>query len=100
VAAFLVTSVLESQRHPELVSAERDFLQNSRLFFTSLVEDAMASGELTTTAEVSSLVELLVAVWWGVGFYAGYVGGSDQLETINEQLLQLLSNRLWTLNAQ
>jgi AcrR family transcriptional regulator len=100
VAAFLVTSVLESQRHPELVPAERDFLQNSRLFFKSLVEDAMASGELTTTAEVSSLVELLVAVWWGVGFYAGYVGGSDQLETINEQLLQLLSNRLWTLNAQ
>ena len=39
-AAFLVTSVLESQRHPELSSDEHNSLKTSRAFVTWAVKEA------------------------------------------------------------
>ena len=41
---------------------------------------------------------MLVAVMWGMGFYAGYVGGHDELASIVETLERLLANKLWTLS--
>ena len=73
-AAFMVTSVLESQRHPELSDEEHDSLKNSRAFVSWVVNDAIQKGELTTDTDIPQLVEMLVAVMWGMGFYAGYVG--------------------------
>lgn len=96
-AAFLVTSVLESQRHPELSRDEHNSLKASRAFVTWAVTDAIARGELTTDTEVESLVEMLVAVMWGMGFYAGYVGGQDELAAIVDKLEMLLANKLWKL---
>jgi hypothetical protein len=34
---------------------------------------------------------------WGMGFYAGYVGGHDELATIVDKLELLLANKLWKL---
>jgi hypothetical protein len=76
-----VTSVLEGQRHPELRSDEHDSMRSSRAFVSWAFDDALEKGELTTDTDVPQLVEMLVAVMWGVGFYvgyaryAGYVGG-------------------------
>jgi AcrR family transcriptional regulator len=97
-AAFLVTSVLESQRHPELSRDEHNSLKTSRAFVAWAVSDAIERGELTTDTDVPTLVEMLVAVMWGMGFYAGYVGGHDELGTIVDTLERLLANKLWTLN--
>ncbi len=97
-AAFLVTSVLESQRHPELSRDEHNSLKTSRAFVNWAVTDAIERGELTTDTDVATLVEMLVAVMWGMGFYAGYVGGHDELGTIVETLERLLGNKLWTLS--
>ncbi|PQM46002.1 hypothetical protein C1Y40_03827 [Mycobacterium talmoniae] len=94
-AAFLVTSVLESQRHPELRLVEHDSLLNSREFLTWAVTDAIERGELATDSDVASLVEMLTAVLWGVGFYAGFVGSHQQLEDITTNLRRLLANKLW-----
>jgi AcrR family transcriptional regulator len=96
-AAFLVTSVLEGQRHPELRSDEHDAMRNSRAFVSWAVNDAIDKGELTTDTDVPQLVEMLVAVMWGMGFYAGYVGSHNQLESIVEKLELLLANKLWKL---
>ena len=71
-AAFLVTSVLESQRHPEL-RTESTTRACSREFMAWAVNDAIKRGELTTDTDVNHLVEMLVAVMWGMGFYAGFV---------------------------
>jgi AcrR family transcriptional regulator len=98
-AAFLVTSVLESQRHPELSRDEHNSLKASRAFVTWAVTDAITQGELTTDTDVTTLVELLVAVMWGMGFYAGYVGGHDELTIIVETLEKLLANKLWTISG-
>lgn len=99
-AAFLVTSVLESQRHPELSRDEHNSLKTSRAFVTWAVTDAIERGELTTDTDVPTIVEMLVAVLWGMGFYAGYVGGHDELGAIVDTLERLLANKLWTLNEQ
>jgi hypothetical protein len=40
---------------------------------------------------------MLVAVMWGMGFYAGYVGSHTQLEAIVDKLELLLANKLWKL---
>jgi AcrR family transcriptional regulator len=96
-AAFLVTSVLEGQRHPELRSDEHDSMRNSRAFVSWAVNDAIEKGELTTDTDVPQLVEMLVAVMWGMGFYAGYVGSHSQLESIVDKLELLLANKLWKL---
>jgi AcrR family transcriptional regulator len=98
-AAFLVTSVLESQRHPELSSDRQDPLKNSRAFMSWAVNDAIDRGELTLDADVGSLVEMLVAVLWGMGFYAGFVDTHDQLEAIVHKFELLLANKLWQLST-
>jgi AcrR family transcriptional regulator len=99
-AAFLVTSVLETQRHPELVSEENDPLRNSRAFVSWAVRDAIATGELSTDTDVDHLVEMLVAVLWGMGFYAGFVGDRAELGAVVHKLELLLANKLWDLGEQ
>ena len=84
-AAFLVTSVLEGQRHPELRSDEHDSMRNSRAFVSWAVNDAIEKGELTTDTDVPQLVEMLVAVMWGMGFYAGYVGSHNRARVHRRQ---------------
>ena len=96
-AAFLVTSVLESQRHPELAGDEHDSLRTSREFITWAVNDAIERGELTTDTDVSQLVEMLVAMMWGMGFYAGFVGNHEELAAVVEKFELLLANKLWNL---
>ena len=93
-AAFLVTSVLESQRHPELSQGDNDSLQFTRDFVSASVKDAIGNGELDADVDAEATVEMLVAVLWGLGFYAGFVGSQDRLVAITDQFLQLLSGRV------
>jgi AcrR family transcriptional regulator len=97
-AAFLVTSILESQRHPDLVHADHDSLQQSRAFLTYAIKGAIERGELSTETDVQSIVELIVAVLWGMGFYAGFVGSHVQLEAISGHLRNLFAGTLWSLS--
>jgi AcrR family transcriptional regulator len=96
-AAFLVTSVLETQRHPELSGDEHDSMRTSREFIAWAVDDAIENGELTTDTNVSELVEMLVAMMWGMGFYAGFVGNHEELSAVVEKFELLMANKLWKL---
>ncbi|MGV0714540.1 TetR/AcrR family transcriptional regulator [Mycolicibacterium sp. XJ662] len=98
-AAFLVTSVLEAQRHPELGGDEHDSLENSREFITWAVNDAIERGELSTDTDVKYLVEMLVAVMWGMGFYAGFVGTHEELTAVIRNFELLMANKLWQLKS-
>ena len=97
-AAFLVTSVLEAQRHPELSSDEHDSLRASREFMSWAVNDAIKRGELTIDTDVDHLVEMLVAVMWGMGFYAGFVGNHEELASVVHKFELLMANKLWHLH--
>jgi AcrR family transcriptional regulator len=96
-AAFLVTSVLEAQRHPELVSEEHDALRSSREFVRWAVDEAIKRGELSTDTDIPAIVEMLVAVMWGMGFYAGYVGHREDVAVIVDKFELLMANKLWQL---
>ncbi len=98
-AAFLITSALESQRHPELGAAENDLLRVTRAFLEDVLDDAIRRGELTTEADSASLTEMLVAMLCGVMFYAGFVGGRQELDAITRALEQLMDGRLWQVGS-
>ncbi|MGB9302138.1 MAG: TetR/AcrR family transcriptional regulator [Mycobacterium sp.] len=94
-AAFLATAVLESQRHPELRRAENDSVRISREFLTWAVGDAIKRGEIAPETDVSTTAETLLVVLCGLGFYAGFIGSYEEIETITTSLGQLIGGKLW-----
>lgn len=93
-ARFLVTAVLESQRHPDLGDAETDSLRRSREFVGWAVRDAIEHGELAAGIDGGSLTEVLVAVLCGVGFYSGFVESAHEVAAIIDQVERLLNAAL------
>ena len=98
-ASFLVTSVLESQRHPELRRDDHDAQMSTRQFITWTITGAIERGELTTDVPVGLLVEMMTAMFWGMGFYAGFIGSHEELEMITGEFKNLLIGRLWSWNT-
>ncbi|MBV8929741.1 MAG: TetR/AcrR family transcriptional regulator [Mycobacteriaceae bacterium] len=96
-AAFLVTAILEAQRHPELRQDQHDSLKNTREFLAWAINGAIERGELTTETAIEPLVEMLVAMMWGMGFYAGFVGSHDDLNSITDNFARLMTGKLWKL---
>jgi AcrR family transcriptional regulator len=94
-AAFLVTTVLESARHPELMGSENDAVRISREFLVRAVAGAIERGELAGHTEVYSLTETLLIVLCGVGFYAGYVQDPKEMKAVTDTLRQFLGGTLW-----
>jgi TetR/AcrR family transcriptional regulator, repressor for uid operon len=94
-SAFLITNVLESQRHPELGVAENDAVLISREFLMRAVNDAIRRGEIAPDIDASALVETLLVVLCGVGFYAGYVRSYEEMLAVTDVLRQLLEGALW-----
>lgn len=94
-AAFLVTSVLESQRHPELSQHTNDSLHHTREFAAAAVRDGIANGELRADIDVDAATEMLVAAFWGLGFYAGFVGDQDRMSRITNEFMNLFGAGSW-----
>ncbi|MCV7344668.1 TetR/AcrR family transcriptional regulator [Mycolicibacterium rhodesiae] len=95
VAAFLVTSVLESERHPELAESNHDSREFTRGYVKAAIKDAVESGEVRADVDIEAAAEMLMAVMWGLGFYAGFVGDQDRVTAITDQFLQLLDGQGW-----
>jgi TetR/AcrR family transcriptional regulator, repressor for uid operon len=93
-AAFLITVALESQRHPDLSHEEADSVRATREFLSWAIDDAIERGELAADTDAPALTEMLVAVLLGVGFYGGFVGSRQELDTVTAQLHQLLASSL------
>ena len=93
-SAFLITTILESQRHPELSETENEAIGICRDFLGRAVKDAVDNGELAFDADVNSLVETLLVVLCGVGFYAGYVRSPKETDAITDTLRHLLAGTL------
>ena len=95
VSAFLISAVLESQRHPELSRTENDSVRISREFLTWAVNDAIGHREVAADIDASALVETLLVVLCGVGFYAGYVRSYEEILAVSDVLRRLLEGALW-----
>ncbi|MEB3980625.1 TetR/AcrR family transcriptional regulator [Mycobacterium sp. 663a-19] len=94
-SAFLVTTVLESQRHPDLNTTENDAVRMTREFLTRVVNDAIAHRELAADIDAPAVVETLLVVLCGVGFYSGYVRSYREMLAVTGVLRQLLEGALW-----
>lgn len=96
-ARFMVTAVLESRRRPDLLEPEQDMVALTRDFITETVGDAIDRGELDAATDVKGLADMMLAVLWGMGLYAGFVGTPEELLGAGEQLRRLLMGQLWNL---
>ncbi len=94
-AAFLVTSVLDAQRNPELKGDTQASLQHARDFALTVVRDGIEHGELRDDLDVEAAAEMLVATLWGLGFYGGFVGNREKLIGITAQFIGLLGGDGW-----
>jgi TetR/AcrR family transcriptional regulator, repressor for uid operon len=94
-SAFLISGVLESQRHPELSGTDNDSIVLSRDFLTRVVTEAIEKRELRADIDAAGLVEALLVVLCGVGFYAGYVRTYKEMLAVTGVLRQLLEGALW-----
>lgn len=94
-AAFLVTSMMECQRHPELNADAGNSLQHTRDFAAAAVRHGVESGELRHDLDIEAATEMLVAALWGLGFYAGFLGGHDRLAAITDHFVGLLDSGPW-----
>jgi AcrR family transcriptional regulator len=90
--AFMVSSRLESTRNPELRTHSGNALEDC---LTKLVDEAKARGELSEDTAVAPVVEMLHAMLWGVGFYAGFVDDAADMYPITEQLDRMVSHGLF-----
>jgi TetR/AcrR family transcriptional repressor of uid operon len=95
VSAFLITAVLESQRHPELSRTQNEAVVITREFLNWAVNDAIERGELKTDTDVPSLAETLLIVLCGVGFYAGYLRSYQEMQAVTETMRHLLEGAFW-----
>lgn len=93
-AAFFVTAMIDSQRHPEWNAPRSDFLQFTSDFIHGVVADAISKGELSSDVDAEALADMLLALCWGVVCYTGFVSTAERQPAITELLERLLTGRL------
>ncbi|MET4429789.1 TetR/AcrR family transcriptional regulator [Mycolicibacterium sp. 624] len=89
--AFLISARLEYSRNPKL---GYDRCAGLRSHLGALVEQAAARGELADATDVGPIADMLNAVLWGVGLYAGFIDRQLDMGLITKQLDQTLTHGL------
>jgi hypothetical protein len=59
-----------------------------------MVEDAIARGEIPDDTDPAAVVNMLLAMFLGMGFYAGFIVDSNDMPVIAKQLHQLMTHGL------
>ena len=91
VAAFLVTSVMEGQRHPQLNKDGNGALEWARDFTSWVIGDGVAAGDLPAGINLEVTSEMLISMLLGLAMYAGFVGTPEQLVEVSDQFLGMVA---------
>ncbi|GAA5168272.1 TetR/AcrR family transcriptional regulator [Pseudonocardia eucalypti] len=94
-ARFIAASLLDAVRHPELEGRAQRQIADVRAFVEQSLRTAIADGEVPADCDVGAVTEMLVAMLWGMGLYAGFVGTPDQLKSAVTQFERLIEGKLW-----
>jgi len=94
-ARFIAASLLDAFRHPELADRAHSQLDDVRGFIEATLREAVEGGQVRADIDVAAVTEMLLAVMWGMGLYAGFVGTHEQLESVVTQFGLLLEGRMW-----
>ncbi len=96
--AFLITSVLESHRHPQLGTGAPGVIAATRAYLTTGVHDAVARGELRADTDIASLVMVLATVLCGASLYAGVLSDGKDPDAVADRTRRLLAGTLWQIH--
>lgn len=97
VGSFLVTTVWDLQRHPELYQDAQSPVMASRAFIAKAIEEAINSGELELRSDTvtEQLVDTILSMMIGLGTYAVFIGTQEDLQGVSHHLLKLMAGELW-----
>lgn len=90
---FLVGARLEHHRDRQRHDAADAVVVTVHGFYHSIVMQAIASGELATESDPRAVADMLAALFWGMGFHAGFVDVNQAAE-IARQLLRVFESGL------
>lgn len=90
---FMVTARLEHHRGQQHHKTADAVIATVHGFYLSIVVQAIARGELAPDTAPREVADMLAALFWGIGFHAGFVDGNDSA-AIARQLLQVFGGGL------
>jgi AcrR family transcriptional regulator len=91
---FTITARLESQRSSSLREQRSPVLSAVHGFYTTIVEQAVARGEIAADTDVGAVVNMLLALFLGMGFYAGFIADENDMPAVAKQLHRLMTHGL------
>ena len=95
---FVITARLESHRCASLRENPGPVVSAVEAFYASVVDEAMTRGEIPAETDAPAVVSMLLAMFLGMGFYAGFIVDQNDMAVIAKQLHRLMTRGL--LNQQ
>jgi AcrR family transcriptional regulator len=92
--SFIIISRLELHRNPSLRGACAPATEAVAEFYGWMVRDAIERGEIPTDTDAAAVVNMLFAMFWGIGFFAGFVHKPVEMLEIAKQLQSLMRHGL------
>lgn len=91
---FVIASRLELHRHPGLRGSVTPVAEAVADFYAWMVDGAIRRGEIPVDADAAAVVNMLSAMFWGMGFFGRFVHGSEPPIAVAKQLNRLLRRGL------
>lgn len=91
---MVVTARIDHHRGAHRHEAATAIVSTVHAFYDSVVVDAVRRGELASDTDIHAVADLLAALFWGLGFHAGFIATGEDASGVARQLLRLLGHGL------
>ncbi len=86
---FLIASRWELHRNPGLRGGRSPAAEAVGSFYAWMVDDAIRRGEIPDDVDAQAVASMLFAMFWGIGFFAGFVHEPQDVAGIAKQLQRM-----------
>jgi AcrR family transcriptional regulator len=91
---FFITSRLEMHRNPDLRGSSTPATDAVAAFYEWMVDEAIGRGEIPEDVDAAAVVNMLFAMFWGLGLFAGFARDAESVIGIAKQLHRLFVDGL------
>ena len=91
---FIIIARLEFHRSPTLRHGDGPVVAAMEAFYTSMIDDAIARGEIPPGIDAAAVANMLLAMFLGMGFYAGFIVDHGDMAVIAKLLRHLMTHGL------
>ena len=88
---FSIDARMEYHRSPTLRDNPGPVVSAVHAFYASMVDEAVARGEIPADTDAAAVVNMLVAMFLGMGFYAAFIVDQSDMSMIAKQLQRLMA---------